>query len=88
MKAELGEHWEYWVNQGHHVLRLNDRLHTPGITIFCRTKTFLFRSIILDEFGATLKIEGSRPWPEGLRHKRYLSKLKEYLIAQYRLEGA
>jgi len=86
MKVELGEHWEHVKLSNKYVLRLNTPAGTPGITINCRDKTFLFRRITLDEFGASLRIESFRPWPTGLRHKKRLRGLKNYLIAQYKLE--
>jgi len=87
MKVELSDHWvRRSARSGVHELRLNDRLHTPGITIFCLNKTFLFIRVTIDEFGERTSVEFGRPWPTGLPHKRRLRGLKTYLIAQYKLE--
>jgi len=85
MKDKLRETWDYDAKHDVHELRLTNGI-TVGIAIFCREKTFLFTRRDVDDFGSSTKVESFRPWPEGLRHKRYLPKLKEYLIAQYKLE--
>jgi hypothetical protein len=86
MKAELGKHWDYDAKHDVHELRLIGSV-AVGIAIFCANKTFLFTRANVDDFGVGTRVERFRPWPSGLRHKRRLRDLKDWLIAQYILEG-
>jgi len=85
MKDKLREMWDYDAKHNVHELRLIGSV-AVGIAIYPQNKTFLFIRVEKDDFGVSTRVESFRPWPEWLRHKRRLCGLKNYLIAQYKLE--